>query len=90
MIRSFALTYAAVTLRAALPVLILIQLPVSSDTPFTHLFENAMHTIAPWLGWLINLVVAEWLIARRQLPGVRWETFQEDREGRPLRRTASV
>ena len=88
MIRNFALTYAAVTLRAALPVLILVQLPFASDTSFPVLFDNAIHTIAPWLGWLINIVIAEWLIARRGLPGVRWSTFQEDstkRQGPPLR-----
>ncbi|KAA1021466.1 hypothetical protein FVA95_20160 [Pseudonocardia sp. EV170527-09] len=34
--------------------------------------------IAPWLGWLVNLVVAEWLVARRGLPGVRWSTFRQD------------
>lgn len=84
MIRNFALTYAAVTLRAALPVLILVQLPFTSNTSFPSLFENAIHTIAPWLGWLINIVVAEWLIARRGLPGVRWSTFKETRCGEPL------
>ncbi|MBC8093580.1 MAG: DUF2306 domain-containing protein [Pseudonocardia sp.] len=78
MIRSFALTYAA-ALRAALPVLVLLQLPFSPDTSLTELFDNAIHTIAPWMGWLINIVVAEWLIARRGLPGVRWSTFREDR-----------
>ncbi|GAA1010391.1 hypothetical protein Aple_028520 [Acrocarpospora pleiomorpha] len=50
MIRNFALTYAAVTLRAALPVLILLQLPFS-------------------------IVVAEILISRRGLPGVRMSTL---------------
>ncbi|WP_051792652.1 DUF2306 domain-containing protein [Amycolatopsis jejuensis] len=82
MIRNFALTYAAVTLRAALPVLILVQLPFSTDTAFPHLFDAAIHTIAPWLGWLINIVVAEYLIARRGLPGVRRSTFQESRSER--------
>lgn len=70
------------TLRAALPVLVLLQLPFSPDTTFAHLFDNAIHTIAPWLGRLINIVIAEWLIARRGLPGVRWATFQEGRKGR--------
>ncbi|AUA16694.1 DUF2306 domain-containing protein [Streptomyces sp. SID8382] len=86
MIRNFALTYAAVTLRAALPVLILLQLPFHPHESFARLFDNSIHTIAPWLGWLINIVIAEWLIARRGLPGVRWETFQEDHEKRPARR----
>lgn len=93
MIRNFALTYAAVTLRAALPVLILVQLPFGSDTSFPVLFDNAIHTIAPWLGWLINIVVAEWLIARRGLPGVRWSTFKEQSRQRrtpPLRDKAAA
>ena len=79
MVRNFALTYAAVTLRAALPVLVLLQLPFSPAASFAQLFDNAIYTIAPWLGWLINIVVAEWLIARRGLPGVRWSTFREAR-----------
>ncbi|PNG94411.1 hypothetical protein [Streptomyces malaysiensis] len=49
-----------------------------------------IHAIAPWLGWLINIVIAEWLIARRGLPGVRWETFQKDREKWPARRETQV
>lgn len=77
-IRNFALTYAAVTLRAGLPVLIALQLPFDPGASFPQLFDNAMHTIAPWLGWLVNLVVAEWLVARRGLPGVRWSTFRQD------------
>lgn len=47
---------------------------------FTTITEarRAGATCAPWLGWLVNLVVAEWLVARRGLPGVRWSTFRQD------------
>jgi uncharacterized membrane protein len=60
MIRSFALTFAAVTLRIYLPVGIVLEVP----------YEPAYQAIA-WLCWVPNLLVAEWLIARRQPRRVR-------------------
>lgn len=53
MVRSFALTFAAVTLR--------IQLPVSQAVGIP--FDLAYPAIA-WLCWLPNLLFAEWLLAR--------------------------
>jgi len=55
MIRSYALTFAAVTLRIYLPVSQIVGIP----------FEPAYQTIA-WLCWVPNLVVAEWLILQRR------------------------
>ncbi len=58
MIRNFALTFAAVTLRLYLPPVFIFQLP----------FEQAYALIA-WVCWVPNLVVAEWIIrstARQQ------------------------
>jgi hypothetical protein len=55
MIRSFALTFAAVTLRLWLPMLRVAGLS----------FEVAYPQVA-WLCWVPNLLVAEWLIAREQ------------------------
>src|SRR5256714_15643538 len=55
MIRSYALTFAAVTLRIYLPVSIAAGLP----------FEPAYQTIA-WLCWVPNLIVAEWIILRQR------------------------
>lgn len=55
MIRSFALTFAAVTLRIYLPVSVVLEVP----------YEPAYQAIS-WLCWVPNLLVAEWLIARRR------------------------
>jgi uncharacterized membrane protein len=68
MMRNFALTYAAVTLRLWLPVLILLQLPFATGGfEFDAAFANA-YAAVPFLCWLPNLVVAEWLVGRRGLP----------------------
>src|SRR5438874_8562924 len=56
MIRSYALTFAAVTLRIYLPLRQVVGIP----------FEPAYQTIA-WLCWVPNLIVAEWLFLRRQV-----------------------
>lgn len=55
MLRTFALTYAAVTLRLWLGVLV----PVVGD------FRSA-YVIVPFLAWVPNLLVAEWVLRRRQ------------------------
>jgi hypothetical protein len=55
MIRSYALTAAAITLRQYLPVAILAHIP----------FDTAYPVIA-WLCWIPNLLFAEWLIRRGQ------------------------
>lgn len=54
MTRSFALTYAAVTLRVYLP------LSIASGVPF----DEAYRVIA-WMCWVPNLLVAEWLFVPR-------------------------
>lgn len=51
MVRSFALTFAAVTLRAGMPLLGWLGFPPSE-----------FYTIVAWASWTINLVVAEWLL----------------------------
>lgn len=69
MMRNFALTYAAVTLRLWLGVLLGVQaLPGGFD--FEAAFANA-YGVVPFLAWLPNVVVAEWLIRRRGLPSYR-------------------
>lgn len=55
MIRSYALTLAAVTLRVYLP------LAQVFDIPFADAYQ-----VVAWLCWVPNLVVAEWLILRRR------------------------
>ncbi|MEU9078945.1 DUF2306 domain-containing protein [Kitasatospora sp. NPDC048538] len=71
MIRSFALTYAAVTLRVWLGVLIVLQLlTAGGDLDGDRAFDNA-YAALPFLCWLPNLVVAEFLVRRRGLPAYR-------------------
>jgi uncharacterized membrane protein len=71
MIRCFALTYAAVTLRLWIGVLVAVQLPfIGPDTDPVAIFDTAYAPVA-FLSWLPNIVIAEWMIARRGLPGLR-------------------
>lgn len=72
MMRNFALTYAAVTLRIWLPLLIFAQVPLAGPAGFDAdaAFANA-YAAVPFLAWLPNLIVAEWLIRRRGLPSYR-------------------
>ncbi len=70
-IRTFALTYAAVMLRLWLGVLIGVQVPFASmpvgpDTAEV-LFTRA-YAAVPFLCWVPNMMLAEWLIRRRGLP----------------------
>ena len=69
MIRNFALTYAAVMLRIWLGVLVASHLLLGLDGSMA--FANA-YAAVPFLAWLPNIVVAEIMIARRGLPGLRW------------------
>lgn len=75
MMRNFALTYAAVTLRVWLPLLIFAQVPFAGQAGFDAdaAFANA-YAVVPFLAWLPNLVVAERLIRRRGLPSYRLAT----------------
>lgn len=51
MVRSFALTFAAVTLRAGMPVLGWLGFPPSE-----------FYTIVAWASWTINLIAVEWFL----------------------------
>lgn len=64
MIRNFALTMAAVTLRLWIPILIIAQVPLGIDPEqgFTTAYQ-----LVPWLSWIPNLFVAE-LIIRALVP----------------------
>lgn len=59
----FALTYAAVTLRLWLGVLV----PILGD------FRSA-YVLVPFLAWVPNLLVVEWLLRRRRPAGDRMRT----------------
>lgn len=69
MIRGFALTFAAVTLRSWTAILILLQTAAGATDP-EQMFANA-YAAVPFLCWLPNVVVAEWLVRRRGLPSFR-------------------
>lgn len=55
MIRSYALTFAAVTLRLYMPLSEMLGLPMSAAYPAIS-----------WLAWVPNLLVAEWLVRSRR------------------------
>lgn len=65
MLRNYALTFAAVTLRLWLGLLLGAQLALGADAAAA--FANA-YAAVPFLCWLPNLVVAERLVRRRGLP----------------------
>lgn len=54
MIRSAAMTFAAVTLRLYLPAL------------FALMGEEAGYTLVAWLAWVPNLIAAEWYLRRQE------------------------
>jgi len=70
MMRNFALTYAAVTLRLWLGVLLGVQALPGGEFDIGAAFDNA-YAAVPFLCWLPNLVIAEILIRRRGLPSFR-------------------
>jgi uncharacterized membrane protein len=63
--RTFALGYAGVTLRLWLMVLIAAQLP--ADDVASQLAFDRVYKLVPFLSWVPNLLVAEWMIRRRPL-----------------------
>lgn len=73
MVRTFALTYAAVTLRLWLGVLIAAQTALAG-VPEQVAFDRA-YLLVPFLAWVPNLLVAEWyLAAGRRFPAARQGT----------------
>lgn len=66
MIRNYSLTFAGVMLRAWLPILIgAYSAATGADTQAA--FEWA-YALVPFLCWVPNILVAEWLVRRRGLP----------------------
>lgn len=75
---SFALTHAAVTLRAWL-ILFIIGLNVFAEhLSAAQIYTNA-HAPIPFVCWLPHIVFAELLIRRRGLPGLRFGTATTQR-----------
>ena len=68
MIRSFALTFAAATLRLWLGTLIATQLPFLQTKyggDFDALFVE-VYRVVMWLCWVPNIIIAEMMIQRRR------------------------
>ena len=63
MTRAFALTYAAVTLRLWIPILMIAFLATGTEP--ADAFAHA-YVIVPFLAWVPNLLVAEWIVRRRR------------------------
>ena len=80
MIRSYALTYAAPTLRIWLAVLILVQLPLG--VPPDAIAANAYAPV-PFLCWLPNIVIAEYIVYRRGLPSLALDVLKRRPAGNP-------
>ncbi len=62
MTRAFALTYAAVTLRLWIPILMMGFIASGTDPAAAF---TAAYAIVPFLCWIPNLILAEWLVRRR-------------------------
>jgi hypothetical protein len=67
MIRTYALTLFAITTRMMVPVLIVLQMPFQDDRSPSAVRALVASTIpyGQWLGWIVNLAVAEYIIRRR-------------------------
>jgi uncharacterized membrane protein len=72
MIRNYAITYAAVTLRAIIGIGIPLQLLLSGGQMDVGAAFDNVYTAVPFLAWIPNVVIAEIMIRRRGLPGLRW------------------
>ena len=72
MIRSFALTYAAVTLRLWLILFLVLLTTFARGHLSAAEISDYAYAPVPFLCWLPNIVVAELLIHRRNLPGLRF------------------
>jgi uncharacterized membrane protein len=68
MLRLYAITFFAITTRMLVPLMLLAQVPVMSrwydgDVPAA---VSAIIPVGQWLGWMVNLALAEWIIRRTQ------------------------
>ena len=80
MIRSFALTFAAATLRLWLGTLIATQLPFLQTKyagDFDALFVE-VYRVVMWLCWVPNIIIAEMIIQRRRNPKIVSSTGQNN------------
>jgi hypothetical protein len=70
MIRTYALTFFAMTARIVVPLLIVVQMPLQDDRSPAAVRALVDHTIpyGQWLGWVVDLAVAEYAIRRSRAP----------------------
>ena len=90
MLRTYALTFAAVTLRTWTGVLIAVQLPGAGPDPDAEALFMHAYAAVPFLCWLPNVVVAEWLIRRRGLPAYRLSASPTPRRTAPQDATVGL
>jgi hypothetical protein len=66
MIRTYALTFFAITTRMLVPLLLAVQLPFQDDRSPGAVRELVAATIpyGQWLGWMVDLAVAEYVVRR--------------------------
>ncbi len=86
MIRSFALTFAAATLRLWLGTLIATQLPFLQTKyagDFDALFVE-VYRVVMWLSWVPNIIVAEMIIQCRRNPKVVSSTGQKNAQAQSI------
>ena len=76
MIRLFAITFFAITTRMLVPLMLLAQVPVMSSRydGEVQAAVTASIPIGQWLGWMVNLAIAEWIIRRTKRAGRTDET----------------
>jgi uncharacterized membrane protein len=79
MIRTYALTFFAMTARMVVPLLIAVQMPLQEDRSPDAVRDLVTSTIpyGQWLGWVIDLAVAEYVIRRSRMSGSA--RFRSDR-----------
>jgi uncharacterized membrane protein YozB (DUF420 family) len=66
MVRLYAVTFFAITARLVTPLLLLAQAPIMQSR-YDGDVQTAVSASIPygqWLGWIVNLAVAEWIIRR--------------------------
>jgi len=68
MLRSYALTFAGVTMRFWVASLGVLTIPLENFSQFEWLLDdfNRVYRLDAWLCWVPNLIFAEWLIRRRR------------------------
>jgi hypothetical protein len=73
MLRLYAITFFAITTRMLVPLMLLAQVPVMSrwyDGDVQAAVSGSI-PVGQWLGWMVNLAIAEWVIRRTRTRRLR-------------------